>query len=142
MVAAVAARRAAAPAEFEALATRARAVVARAERALAAGEARELGAAFAEGHELLRRIGVVTGGVERLVRAARDAGAAGAKVTGAGGGGIVIAVQAEAETAAVAERLRAAGVRVVSAGPLGAGLTSRAASPRSRRSRPRPRRRA
>ena len=39
--------------------------------------------------------------IERMVRLARDAGALGAKLTGAGGGGAVIALVAEADAARV-----------------------------------------
>jgi mevalonate kinase len=52
----------------------------------------ELGALMNRNHELLRQIGVSTSTLDRLVVAARKAGALGAKLTGAGGGGCIIAL--------------------------------------------------
>ena len=43
-------------------------------------------------HGLLNAIGVSTPGLERMVSLARLAGAAGAKLTGAGGGGSIVAI--------------------------------------------------
>ena len=43
-------------------------------------------------HGLLNAIGVSTPGLERMVAIARQAGAAGAKLTGAGGGGSIVAL--------------------------------------------------
>jgi mevalonate kinase len=52
----------------------------------------ELGSLMNRNHELLRQIGVSTPKLDRLVVAARKAGAVGAKLTGAGGGGCIIAL--------------------------------------------------
>jgi mevalonate kinase len=52
----------------------------------------ELGSLMNRNHELLRQIGVSTPRLDRLVAAARKAGALGAKLTGAGGGGCIIAL--------------------------------------------------
>ena len=58
---------------------------------------------------LLETLGVSGPGLERLIRAARDAGAAGAKLSGAGGGGIMIALVDDSTLEAVDSSLRAAG---------------------------------
>lgn len=52
----------------------------------------ELGSLMNRNHELLRQIGVSTPSLDRLVKQARNAGALGAKLTGAGGGGCIIAL--------------------------------------------------
>jgi mevalonate kinase len=91
-VADVAARLAAAPGPTGALLARlgelALAGQALVERADAAG----LGALFYEAQRHLGALGVSSPGLDRLCALAREAGAAGAKLTGAGGGGAAIAV--------------------------------------------------
>ena len=52
----------------------------------------ELGLAMNVCHGLLNAIEVSTPGLERMVSLARQAGAAGAKLTGAGGGGSIVAL--------------------------------------------------
>jgi mevalonate kinase len=52
----------------------------------------ELGQLMNRNHELLRQIGVSTPGLDRLVAVARNGGALGSKLTGAGGGGCIIAL--------------------------------------------------
>ena len=59
---------------------------------LRAGAWQDLGAAMNICHGLLNAIGVSTPGLERMVTLARQSGAAGAKLTGAGGGGSVVAL--------------------------------------------------
>jgi len=61
-------------------------------RALKRGDDRELGDLMNKNHELLVEIGVSHPSLDRLVTAARRAGAIGAKMTGAGGGGCIIAL--------------------------------------------------
>ena len=61
-------------------------------KALQSEDDDELGSLMNRNHELLRQIGVSTPRLERLVVAARKAGALGAKLTGAGGGGCIIAL--------------------------------------------------
>jgi mevalonate kinase len=51
-----------------------------------------IGGFMTEAHRLLRRIGVSTSALDELVRVMLHAGARGAKLAGAGGGGIVIAL--------------------------------------------------
>jgi len=62
------------------------------EEALAAGDVGELGRLMDVNHGLLSALGVSAGSLDAMVWAARDAGAAGAKLTGAGGGGCVVAL--------------------------------------------------
>jgi mevalonate kinase len=57
----------------------------------------DLGPLFDRAHEILASLGLSSPGLDRLCELARGAGAAGAKLTGAGGGGAVIAVGREAE---------------------------------------------
>ncbi|MEM6928387.1 MAG: mevalonate kinase, partial [Myxococcota bacterium] len=58
----------------------------------AIGDAQVLGELLTENHALLRSIGVSTDELDGLVELALGAGARGAKLSGAGGGGIVIAL--------------------------------------------------
>lgn len=76
---------------------------------LAAGDLAAVGTAMSEAHEILNRVGVSSERLDALVAAAREAGAAGAKLTGGGLGGCVIAV---ADDAAHADRIGAAMRRV------------------------------
>jgi mevalonate kinase len=64
-------------------------------------------------HELLRSIGVSNESLDRLVVAASEAGAWGAKLSGAGGGGVVLALVSNAATAGVISALAAAGAAAV-----------------------------
>ena len=63
--------------------------------ALGSGDSEALGHGFNMAHGLLSGLGVSTPELDALVRAARAAGALGAKLTGAGGGGAVIALAPE-----------------------------------------------
>ncbi len=65
--------------------------------------ARELGPMLRENHELLREIGVSTPELDQIVAFACANGASGAKLAGAGGGGLVLAL-----SESPAELLRAA----------------------------------
>lgn len=72
---------------------------------LAAGDRTAIGAAMTEAHGILNRVGVSSERLDAITAAAREAGAAGAKLTGGGLGGCVIAV---ADDAAHADRIGAA----------------------------------
>lgn len=109
-VAHVAAERARDPASYERRAERAAELVAEGEAALAAGDAAGLGAAMNAVHQLLRELGVSTPALDRLVDAARAAGAAGAKLTGGGGGGCVLVACRADEREGVVARLAEQGV--------------------------------
>ncbi|MCB9758295.1 MAG: mevalonate kinase [Alphaproteobacteria bacterium] len=56
------------------------------------GDPQALGAAMNEAHALLRQIGVSTDALDDLVDLARSCGSPGAKLAGAGGGGVVMAL--------------------------------------------------
>jgi mevalonate kinase len=80
----------------------------------AGGETARLGALMNRNHGLLRDIGVSSVELERLVLAAREAGALGTKLSGAGRGGNMIALLRPGDQERVAQALRQAGaVRVI-----------------------------
>lgn len=60
-------------------------------------------------HGLLDSVGVGSIELSSLVYAARNSGAFGAKITGAGGGGCMVALMDKAKTEAVAGAIDAAG---------------------------------
>ena len=78
--------------------------------ALVAGEVAALGAAMDRAHALLGELGVSTPLLDGLCAAARDRGAYGAKLTGAGGGGAVIAITPRELEDAVLAAWKTAGV--------------------------------
>lgn len=77
--------------------------------ALQRGDIMRLGGIMNLNHELLRQIGVSTRDIDRLVSAALEAGAFGAKLTGAGGGGCMIALSPPHCTVEVLHAIRDAG---------------------------------
>ncbi|HSM31516.1 MAG TPA: hydroxymethylglutaryl-CoA reductase, degradative [Woeseiaceae bacterium] len=81
-------------------------------KALVAGDYAELGQLMNICHGLLNALGVSTPELERMVEIARRAGAAGAKLTGAGGGGSIVAACPGAENEVVAA-LRSAGYSTI-----------------------------
>ncbi|MBX0327821.1 mevalonate kinase [Oscillochloris sp. ZM17-4] len=116
-VGAVRARWQADPAAYEALFDAVAEQVLRVRDALAAGDLAGLGAAMDANQVLLAQIGVSSPELERLVGAARAAGAPGAKLSGAGWGGVMIALAPPGGHTAIADALRDAGaarVRVAS----------------------------
>jgi len=72
----------------------------------------ELGALMNICHGLLNAIGVSTPDLERMVALARQSGAVGAKITGAGGGGSIVAL-CPGNTSAVDAELRRAGYQTL-----------------------------
>ncbi len=84
-------------------------------KALVAGEYAELGQLMNICQGLLNALGVSTPELERMVEIARQAGAAGAKLTGAGGGGSIVAVCPGAAPAVVTA-LRSAGYATIDLG--------------------------
>lgn len=92
----------------------------RALAALAAGDLRQVGVLMDRNQDLLEQLGVSCPEIDRLIEAARGAGALGAKLSGSGGGGIIIALTTAQREAAVARAIEAAG---------GAALAVRAAAP-------------
>ena len=78
--------------------------------ALEAGDLHVVGEMMDENHSLLESMMVSTPDLERLIQAARKAGALGAKLSGGGGGGVMIALAGDDDTAQEIERaLRGAG---------------------------------
>ena len=80
--------------------------------ALRAGNWVELGTAMNLCHGLLNAIGVSTLGLENMVYLARQAGAVGAKLTGAGGGGSIVALCPQRITE-VRDAMQAAGYQTL-----------------------------
>jgi mevalonate kinase len=72
-------------------------LVRRGEDALAADDRETLGELMNVNHGLLSALGVSSRSLDAMVWAARDAGATGAKLTGAGGGGCIVALGDPAE---------------------------------------------
>ncbi len=85
------------------------ALAADARRAIEDGHPEELGPLMLANHRLLRQIGVSCPELDRLVDAARAAGAAGAKLSGGGRGGNMIALVDEGNADAVVRALKEAG---------------------------------
>ena len=85
------------------------AIVKEALRAMACNQPPALGPLMYENHAMLGKLGVSSPLLDRLVSAARSAGAAGAKLSGAGRGGVVIALVEESDSANVALALQEAG---------------------------------
>ncbi len=112
-VAAVRRRYDANPKHFDALFAEIDALSVDGAAALRAGDYAALGARMDLCHGILNAIGVSTPELESMVSLAREYGAAGAKLTGAGGGGSVVALCPGAE-AAVDAAFRAAGFRTLS----------------------------
>ena len=80
--------------------------------ALVAGDYAELGELMNVCQGLLNAIGVSTPELERMVNIARTAGAAGAKLTGAGGGGSIVAA-CPGKVADVSAALHSAGYSTI-----------------------------
>jgi mevalonate kinase len=79
-------------------------------KALAAGRLQEFGRLMNLNHDCLQRLGVSSLVLDEIVQIARDVGALGAKLTGAGGGGCAIAL-CPGRGAEVAAALEARGYR-------------------------------
>jgi len=101
------------PVRYEALFDRIGAVALRARKAIEQGRVSALGRLMDENQELLQAIGVSSPELERLIGAARAAGAMGAKLCGAGQGGNMIALVSAENAPTVAGALRRAGATSV-----------------------------
>jgi len=117
LVRGVAARRAAAPQEIDRLFDESAVLVEAGRRALQVGDFATLGSLFNQAQELLVRLGVSTPRLEALIAAAREAGAWGAKLSGAGGGDCLIALTPAERRQAVEAAIVAAGGEVVAVRP-------------------------
>jgi mevalonate kinase len=86
------------------------AIVSNGKLALEQGDMKSLGQLLTLNHKLLSALMLSTNVLEEMIAAANDAGALGAKVTGAGGGGCMIAlIETDAQRAAVRAALSALG---------------------------------
>jgi mevalonate kinase len=84
-------------------------ISAQARGAIEAGDGAQMGRLMDSNHALLQQMTVSSTELDRLVAAARSAGAAGAKMSGGGRGGNMIALISPEHAAEVASALRAAG---------------------------------
>jgi len=80
-----------------------------ARRAIEHGELNQLGKLFSDNHALLRQLDVSSEKLDLLVKVALDAGALGAKLSGAGQGGNMIALVNEQDAEKIASCLKSAG---------------------------------
>ena len=92
-----------------------REIVLRAIDALKGSDLQTLGDLMNLNHALLYGLGVSHESLERLINAARKAGALGAKLTGAGGGGCMIALAENEKVEQVSEAIQRAGGRTFTA---------------------------
>jgi len=97
------------PARYEPLFDRAGAIAVEARTAVEQGRPEALGQLMNENHQLLCDMGVSSQELDRLVIAAREGGALGAKLSGAGWGGNMIALVTEETRSRVDLMLRLAG---------------------------------
>jgi hydroxymethylglutaryl-CoA reductase len=111
-VAAVSRRHARMSEHYDALFDEMDAISAEGAAALVSGDYGRLGMLMNLCHGLLNAIEVSTPELERMVDMARRNGAAGAKLTGAGGGGAIVALCPESK-GRVAQALRDAGYRII-----------------------------
>ena len=112
-VAAVNAQARAQPEQFQRIITAAKRVTDQAVAALASGDPVALGREMDTAHSLLSSVLVSTPELDSLVRAARDAGAFGAKLTGGGYGGFMVALTTQDGSSRVADALERAGAKYV-----------------------------
>jgi mevalonate kinase len=92
LVEGVAARMRKEPVKYNALMDEMAEIANKAKRIIESGDPSELGVLMDRNHALLRELGVSHPMLEKLVKAAKDGGALGAKLVGAGGGGNMIAL--------------------------------------------------
>lgn len=84
-------------------------IVNRAKEAIESGKINKIGPLMDENQHLLEKMGVSSGKLERLIQAARQAGALGAKLSGGGRGGNMIALVRQESAQQIASALIAAG---------------------------------
>lgn len=95
--------------QYEAMFDSIAAIVDSARSAIAGGMIELLGPLMDANHGLLRKIGVSSAELDKLVRAAREAGASGAKLSGGGRGGNMIALVTATNADQVSAALHATG---------------------------------
>ena len=114
LVAGVRERKEANPEEYAPTFERAKTLVEDAKVALEAGDQVKVGELMNENQELLRKIGVSCDELEQLIKIAKENGALGAKLTGAGGGGLMYALADSEETQnKIVEAFEAAGFKAI-----------------------------
>jgi mevalonate kinase len=101
------------PASYEALFDQIGALVTQARSLLAQGDFASLGPLLSQNHSLLQQIGVSSTELDGLVAAALQAGALGAKLSGAGWGGVMLALVVPEQQDAVVNALKQAGAKRV-----------------------------
>jgi mevalonate kinase len=101
------------PTIFSRLRSTARIIVKQAIEAIIEGDIEKLGIMLNLNHGLLSAIGVSNTRLEKLIYAAREAGALGSKITGAGGGGCIIALARPGESDRIVSALVDAGAEAV-----------------------------
>jgi mevalonate kinase len=101
------------PPRFEVLFDHCGRIAQAARQAIEVGELETLGRLMRENHTYLQDMTVSSPELDKLVAAAEEAGALGAKLSGAGRGGNVIALVTPASAPKVQEHLLAAGARQV-----------------------------
>ena len=97
------------PQAYERLFAAAGSLARAARQAIESGRPERLGPLMDENHALLQEMEVSSSELDRLVAAAKQAGALGAKLSGGGRGGNMIAMVASAQAKAVAQALQIAG---------------------------------
>jgi mevalonate kinase len=101
-------------AQFEHLFDAAGKIASLGRKAIESGKVEALGSLMNENHTLLQQMGVSCPELDKLVEAAKSAGASGAKLAGAGRGGCMIAlVTPETSNAVTAALLKAGGVGTI-----------------------------
>ena len=114
LVSSVRARREQDRTECDGILKRIGSIARRGRRAVEAGQVRRLGPLMTENHRLLVELGVSSSALDALVDAAREAGALGSKLSGAGQGGNMLALIPPSAGGRVERALREAGaVRVI-----------------------------
>jgi mevalonate kinase len=98
------------PEKYEALFSAIGEIARQARAIIASGHPDNLGLLMDENHRLLADMGVSSPELDRLVAAAREAGALGAKLSGGGRGGNMIALVQPRDAESIANALLAAGV--------------------------------
>ena len=101
------------PARYDALFDQIGDIVDQARQAIETSDVNALGPLMDHNHELLIKLGVSSSKLDKLVEAARFAGAMGAKLSGAGRGGNMIALVEDDVAEEVTEALREAGAKQV-----------------------------
>ena len=94
---------------WEAVFERIGSIAREAKSSIETGKWQQLGPLMDQNHALLQEMSVSSEALERLVDAARNAGALGAKLSGGGRGGNMIALPAEGQAPIVAAALKSAG---------------------------------